>query len=222
MIVVDDPGGKTLKRTRILLLRHAETSAPDRFHGAESDVGLGARGFRQAEAVARVLALEQPAAVYSSAMLRARQTASIVARVAGCAVAVEPLLHERKMGPLSGLSRAEGLDSYTAAKARWMAGDLDHTHEGGESYATIQARVVPILNRLAASSAGTTIVVVAHGVVIRVALTSLLPDLAPEHFDRLAIDNTAINDLCWEGGTWSAVALNQKTHLDEGGDEFAW
>jgi len=26
---------------RILLIRHAETQTPDRFHGAESDVGLG-------------------------------------------------------------------------------------------------------------------------------------------------------------------------------------
>ena len=36
-----EPGNKTLHMKRLLLLRHAETSAPDRFHGAESDVGLG-------------------------------------------------------------------------------------------------------------------------------------------------------------------------------------
>ena len=42
--------------TRVLLLRHAETATPDRFHGAESDVGLGARGLRQAALVAQHLA----------------------------------------------------------------------------------------------------------------------------------------------------------------------
>ncbi len=52
MMRFDIPGSKTLT-TRVLLLRHAETAAPDRFHGAESDIGLGARGFLQAEAVAR-------------------------------------------------------------------------------------------------------------------------------------------------------------------------
>ena len=46
--------------TRVLLLRHAETAAPDRFHGAESDVDLGDRGSRQAEAVAPGLAGDGP------------------------------------------------------------------------------------------------------------------------------------------------------------------
>ncbi|MBV8382979.1 MAG: histidine phosphatase family protein, partial [Planctomycetaceae bacterium] len=64
-----------MPETRVLLLRHAETSAPDRFHGAESDVGLGERGRRQAEAVAEILAAEGPDALYSSAMRRALETA---------------------------------------------------------------------------------------------------------------------------------------------------
>ena len=43
MIRILDPGSKIKHETRILLLRHAETSAPDLFHGAESDIGLGER-----------------------------------------------------------------------------------------------------------------------------------------------------------------------------------
>ena len=35
--------------------RHAETSAPDRFHGAESDIGLSEFGARQAERLAEYL-----------------------------------------------------------------------------------------------------------------------------------------------------------------------
>ena len=222
MIVRDAPGGKTLKRSRILLLRHAETSAPDRFHGAESDVGLGPRGFRQAEAVSRVLAAEKPSAVYSSSMRRARETAEIIARECELRVVVEPTLHERKMGALSGQGRAEGLASYAETKARWMAGELDYTHEGGESFASIRTRVVPVLSRLAEASVGSTVVVIAHGVVIRVVLSSVLPGYGPACFDRLAIDNTAVNDLLWEDGSWSAVTLNAKSHLDADVDGFAW
>jgi probable phosphoglycerate mutase len=62
-------------QTRVLLLRHAETAAPDRFHGAESDLPLGDRGREQAAAVAPGLALLRPVALYCSPMLRARQTA---------------------------------------------------------------------------------------------------------------------------------------------------
>jgi 2,3-bisphosphoglycerate-dependent phosphoglycerate mutase len=216
------PGSKALTTTRVLLLRHAETSAPDRFHGAESDIGLGARGFLQAEAVARRLATEQPSAVVSSAMLRARQTAEPIAAACGRMVTVEPLLHERKMGPLSGVSRDAGLDAYGQAKARWMAGDLAYTHEGGESFEAIRDRALPVFRRLVETCQAGTLVVVSHGVVIRVLLTSILPEYSPAHFDQFAIDNTGINDLRWDGATWSAVALNCRTHLGQEGDDFAW
>jgi 2,3-bisphosphoglycerate-dependent phosphoglycerate mutase len=213
-------GSKPLSITRVLLLRHAETSAPDRFHGAESDVGLGERGRRQAAVVAQVLASQEPDAVYSSAMRRAVETAEPIARACGKVVLIEPDLHERKIGPLSGLSREEGYESYADAKARWMAGELDHTHEGGESYAAIRLRVVPILQRLAGQATGKTIVVVAHGVVIRVMLTTILDGHGPSTFDRFAIDNVALNDLLWDGEAWTALALNQRIFEEQ--DPFTW
>jgi broad specificity phosphatase PhoE len=101
-----------------------------------------------------------------------------------------------------------------------MAGQVDYTHEGGESYADIRRRVVPAFRRLSERSAGRTIIVVAHGVVIRVLLTSLLPGHGPEHFDRFAIDNVAVNDLRWDGVSWRAVALNQRIGPDL--ESFAW
>lgn len=193
--------------TRVLLLRHAETAAPDRFHGAESDVGLGPRGFDQAEAAAPALAALGPAAVYSSGMLRARQTAAPIARASGLEVALVPALHERRMGSLSGRPMAEGWDAYSAAMAAWKAGDLGAAHEGGESFAQIRDRVVPALEALARRHAGETIVVVAHGVVIRVLLACAL-DGGPGRFDAYGIDFAAVNDLTFDGQSWRAAALN--------------
>jgi broad specificity phosphatase PhoE len=209
-----------LEETRVLLLRHAETSAPDVFHGAESDVGLGERGRRQAAAAAQVLAAERPMAVYSSAMRRAVDTARPIAEACGLEHRVEPDLHERKIGPMSGKSRDEGLAAYAEAKARWASGQVDFTHEGGESYAEIQARVVPVFRRLAEGASGRTIVVVGHGVVIRVLLSTILPGHGPEHFERFAIDNTAVNDLRWDGARWRAVALNRRLVAEF--ETYAW
>src|SRR5262249_51721409 len=62
--------------TRILLLRHAETTHPHVFNGFESDVGLSPRGEREARARAPVLAALGPDAVVSSGMRRALQTAA--------------------------------------------------------------------------------------------------------------------------------------------------
>lgn len=195
--------------TRILLARHAETSDPDRFHGAESDIGLSAWGREQAERLGGWLAEAGPAALYCSALRRAVDTAIPVGRACRLAPVVVPALHERRIGPLSGVSRSDGWATYSAVKVRWIAGELDATHPGGESFADIRRRVSPILEDLASRHRGNTIVVVAHGVVIRVALTSLVADLLPGDFDRIAIDFASVNDLWYDGRVWTARALNQ-------------
>ena len=192
---------------RVLLLRHAETAAPGQFHGAESDVGLGPRGFEQAEAAAPAVARYRPAAVYSSAMLRARQTAAPIARACGLEAVPVAALHERRMGALSGVPMAEGWAAYTAAMAAWQAGDLDAAHEGGESFAAIRDRVLPALEEMARRHPGATIAVVAHGVVIRVVLSCWL-DGSPARFDRFGIDFVAVNDLHHTAEGWQARMLN--------------
>jgi broad specificity phosphatase PhoE len=209
-----------LKETRVVLLRHAETSDPDRFHGAESDIGLGERGMRQAEAVAKVIADLSPDFLVSSGMRRARQTADRIAARCGLIVRIEPELHERKIGPLSGVSREEGLAAYQEAKSRWISGELEFTHEGGESYAQIRARAVPVLERLVNESPERVLAIVSHGVVIRVLLTTLLHGSSHAHFERFAIDNAALNDLRWDGRRWTAAALNQQVLAE--GDRFDW
>jgi broad specificity phosphatase PhoE len=207
MILFLDQGSKMKRETRVLLLRHAETAEPDRFHGAESDVGLGPRGFEQAELVARALAALRPEAIYCSAMRRAAETADAIGRQCGLEPRHIESLHERRMGPLSGRPRADALDAYEEAKRRWTSGALDYTHPGGESYADIRRRAVPAFEALAVRHTGETIVVVAHGVVIRVLVTSLVEGYGPEHFAAIAIPNAVANDLRHDGARWRAESL---------------
>jgi 2,3-bisphosphoglycerate-dependent phosphoglycerate mutase len=194
---------------RLLLARHAETSAPDRFHGAESDIGLSEWGVRQAELLGQSLREVGATALYSSAMRRAIDTAAPIGLACGLKPVAIPSLHERKIGPLSGLSREDGWATYAASKDRWAAGDLEHTHIGGESYADIRRRIVPIIDELTNRHKGETIIVVAHGVVIRVILTSMVSGFQPTDFDRIAIDFASVNDLVFDGTIWTAVSLNQ-------------
>jgi 2,3-bisphosphoglycerate-dependent phosphoglycerate mutase len=198
-----------LDDTRLLLARHAETAAPDRFHGAESDIGLSDWGRRQAELLGEWLKTTGASALYCSAMRRAVDTAASI----GHACNLEPTsilaLHERKIGPLSGKSREQGWATYALSKERWITGDLEHTHQGGESYAEIRRRVVPIIEALAIRHRGETIIVVTHGVVIRVVLTTLITGFQAADFDRIAIDFASVNDLLCDGMTWKAERLNQ-------------
>lgn len=200
---------KTISTTRLLIARHAETSAPDRFHGAESDIGLSEWGKKQAELLGKRLLAEPARALYSSAMLRARTTAAIIGRHCGLELQLEPQLHERKIGPLSGVTREQGWATYAESRARWLAGDLDFTHAGGESFAQVRDRVLPVLEVLATRHKGQTFIVVAHGVVIRIALLSLLEHLGHADFDKIAIDFASLNELVHDGERWSAVRLNE-------------
>lgn len=198
-----------LPRTRILLARHAETAAPDRFHGAESDIGLSALGHQQAERLGDWIAGSRPSALYCSAMRRAIDTATPIGRACGLEPVIIPELHERRIGTLSGVSREEGWATYAAVKERWIAGELEVSHPGGESFADIRRRVWPILEGLADRHRGQTIAVVAHGVVIRVLMVSLVTGFTPADFDRIKIDFASINDLWVETGRWTARTLNQ-------------
>ncbi len=209
--ILSDPDdfGKTTSITRLFLARHAETSDPNRFHGAESDVGLSKWGEKQAELLGERLRGEPAIALYSSAMLRARTTAAIVGGRCGLEPRIEPALHERKIGALSGVSREEGWATYAESRARWLAGDLEFTHEGGESFAAVRRRVVPVLESLAERHRGRTIIVIAHGVVIRVALVSLLDHLGHQDFDKIAIEFASLNELVHDGQRWSAGRLSE-------------
>src|SRR4051794_21600564 len=127
--------------TRVLLLRHAESADPTIFHGAESDVGLSERGRLQAEAVALALFPFRPSRVLSSAMRRALDTATPIIRACGVPLQIEPDLHERRVGTLSGTPTQYGT-VWPATLQRWVSGDTAYAPPGAESFDDMRARVL--------------------------------------------------------------------------------
>src|SRR5688500_3171343 len=115
---------------RVWLMRHAETARPNVFHGFESDIDLSERGYRQAAAVAPVIASYRPDAVISSAMLRARRTAGPIAAACRLPLRAEPLLHERKVGGLTGLPVQSELGIWPDTLKRWIEGEPEYAPEG--------------------------------------------------------------------------------------------
>ncbi|HVS39587.1 MAG TPA: histidine phosphatase family protein [Gemmataceae bacterium] len=194
--------------TRVFLLRHGETADPMIFHGAESDVGLSERGRRQAEAAAAALAPFAPTQVTSSAMLRARDTAEPIARACGLTLRIEPALHERAVGALSGTPTHGSDGVWPDTLQRWITGDTGYAPPGAESFDAIRERVCPIWDRLTAERTGQTQVIVAHGVVCRVLLVTILPGLSVADWRRLGpVPNVGITELVWQG-EWRAVRMS--------------
>jgi broad specificity phosphatase PhoE len=195
-------------RAVVWLVRHAETAAPTLFHGAESDVGLGAHGHRQVAAAVGWFAALRPTAVVSSAMLRAVQTAAPIA--AACAVAhrQEPQLHERRVGALSLRPREEGDRVWEETLARWTAGETGYARPDMESFDAVRDRALPAFRRVADAHPGGRVVVVCHGVVCKVLLLSLLRGHTAADWVRIGrAKNLSVSELVPDGDAWTARHL---------------
>ena len=105
------------------------------------------------------------AAVYSSDLRRARDTADAVAAARGLPVRTMPGLREIDVGSWSGLTRAEAEERFPDAYQRWVDGG--HGWDDGETYEDMTRRVLTAVLGIATGHPGDTVLVVAHGGPIR-------------------------------------------------------
>lgn len=154
--------------TTVYLTRHGESdwNAANRFQG-HSDRPLTDLGRRQAEALAEVVAQENVDAIYSSPLIRALETARIVAARTGLEVTELDGLREVDTGSWSGLSRAEVQERFPEGFERWIAGGSGW--EDGETYEEMGERVLGAIRAIAAAHPNGRVLVVSHGGPIRAA-----------------------------------------------------
>src|SRR3972149_4597271 len=135
--------------TLIYLVRHGDNDwTGKRLPGWRKGIHLNASGNAQAEALVRAFEGVRLAAIYSSPLERARETAAPLARLRGVRGAPRPGLGERKAGrwegqPLSRLRRTRQWILIQRAPSRARL-------PGGESFAEVQQRVVHELETLCA------------------------------------------------------------------------
>jgi probable phosphoglycerate mutase len=152
--------------TTILLARHGETdwNSERRWQG-HADRRLNDAGRAQAQELAESLASRGIDAVYSSDLLRAHETARIVADRLGLPVEVDAGLREVDVGDWSGRRHSEIESTDPEGFRRWHAGGKGWN--GGETYEQMGARVVATVLGIAERQPGRTILIVSHGGSIR-------------------------------------------------------
>lgn len=209
--------------TRVYLIRHAETARPDVFHGFESDTDLGPRGYRQAAALGPAVAALNPDVLVASNMLRARKTAEAIANATGLPIRIEPLLHERKVGDMH-LTPIQGeFGVWPDTLARWVAGETGYAPPGMESFDQIRDRVVPVWDRITEENQGKTLAVVAHGIVIRVILLSVLEGYNSADWPRLGrIANASITEVTAVRKGDRTLPSTGPVPFSDGGSGRAW
>lgn len=162
--------------TLLYLIRHGATEANQAgiLQGRGVDHPLSELGKSQAERTAHTLAEHPIVAVYCSPLARAQETAAAIAKPHGGEVTIIDELAEVHVGRWEGLTwqkiQAEQPEEYD----RFVNTDGEVGYPGGETFTQVYERISTALNTLYDRHAGELFAVVAHSVVNRCYLATLL------------------------------------------------
>lgn len=161
-------------RCTLYLLRHGDCRRDQvkRYIG-QTDLALNAAGRAQARALRQHLAEVPFRRIYASDLKRCLETARILAGPRGRSIRTLPQLREIKLGYWDGRPQAK-IRQYHPDEYRQRGEDLvEFRPPGGESFADLQARVVPAFLELIGRERG-AVALVAHAGVNRAILCHLL------------------------------------------------
>jgi probable phosphomutase (TIGR03848 family) len=195
------------RSTVVLLVRHATTSVTGKkLPGRARGLHLSDEGRRQAEAVAKRLGrLRGVAAIYTSPVDRARETAAAIARVLDRTARVDAGLLETDIGEWTGLSIARA-----RRRPEWRAVQLHPSgfrFPGGESFMALQARVVDALARIASRHPGKTVVAVSHADPIKAAVAHAL-GAHLDLFQRIVVAPASVTAIVYRATGTTVLTVN--------------
>ena len=205
--------GQTGTPTRLLLLRHGQTElSVERRYSGHGDPELTPLGHAQAAgAAARLARVPDVAAVLTSPLQRARQTAALVAEATDAPLHVRERLIETDFGAWEGLTFAEARARDPQLHAEWL-GSEEVAPPGGESFATVGRRIEAERAELVQEYPGATLVLVSHVTPIKMLLRDALQG-GPGVLYRLHLDLAALSivDFYPDGGA-SVRLVNDTSH----------
>ena len=198
----------------LYLLRHGETdwNAQRRIQGV-ADTPLNETGFSQARALVAPLRGRLIAALYSSHLRRARQTAETIGETLGLEVHLEPRLAELDQGKLEGLQIEEIEARYNGFMADWRSRPAHLRMPDGETLAELQQRAWAAIEDLRSAHPNETVAAVSHNLAISAVLCRILgTDL--NEFRRIRQFNAALNLIEHSAVRgWNVVIMNSLAHL---------
>jgi len=206
--------------TRLCLVRHGETewNAEGRVQG-QTDIPLSRVGIRQAHASAAVLAQHDFTAVYSSDLMRVRQTAEPAAHKLALPLQFDPELRERHYGIFERLLYTEVKERYPDLYQRFHEKDPDFDFETGESLRIFFDRSLRAVKRIAEKHAGEQVLVFTHGGVLDMVYRHALAMGLSAHRDY-GIPNCGVNWVEIGPAGWSVHCWADVTHLSAALDEL--
>ena len=193
----------------LLLVRHGQTAdtVARRFAGGSlPGPPLDERGREQAERAAAALADSAAVAVLTSPIVRAAQTAELIADRLGLPLSVDAAWRECEFGEWEGLRVDEVAERYPREIAAWRASTASPA-PGGESLDQMTARVVAARDEVLKRHSGQPVIVVTHSMPIR-AIMRVALDAPPEAIHRLRPAPGSVTELrSFAGGLTTVTAF---------------
>lgn len=149
---------------KLWLVRHGQTdwNLEGRYQG-QADLPLNTNGLLQAKEVAQFFIRKQIAAIYSSDLQRAFQTASAISNLTGVPVQVDQRLREINQGILEGQLFSIIKVKYPELMLMRRSDPLHARPPGGETVWEVAKRVYQVVNEISTQYAEQEVVIVSHG-----------------------------------------------------------
>jgi broad specificity phosphatase PhoE len=183
--------------TTLVLIRHGQTdwNVEGRWQG-QADPPLNDRGREQARRAAEYQRRYGFAALYSSDLRRAMETAQVIGMEMGLDVIPEPRLREVNLGRWQGRLSADIQAQYPDEFRRWHESPLTAHPPDGEDIPTLAARVLQAINEIIARHPKRRVGIVSHELPIAVVLC---------YAARLGLEH--LRSMIPQTGAWSEVVL---------------
>lgn len=187
-------------RSDLWLVRHGQTdwNLAGRWQGqSPAAPGLNEAGRAQAIALRNQLVGRQISTVYSSDLLRARQTAELLAEPLGLRVHLEPRLREMDLGLWEGLLSSEISTRFPQLLLERDCNPIYTSAPRGETPACVAERVASALDDIVERHCGEQVLIVAHGLSLA-AILCLARGIPLEHIYEHVPGNASFLPVQWE------------------------
>jgi broad specificity phosphatase PhoE len=179
------------------LVRHGQTdwNVEQRFQG-HLEVPLNQIGIKQAEEAARKLADKRFDALYSSDLLRTRQTAEILARQFDLPIHFDPRLREINHGVWQGLLKDEAKQKYPSDYAARRSNPVHGRAPQGESVNDVAMRMAGMADEMSQLFPNGNVLVVSHGMAIATLVCQATRQPLEKAYTMIP-ENTNLNVIQW-------------------------
>jgi alpha-ribazole phosphatase len=176
----------------LIFIRHPATSWGKRQkYLGRTDIALSRKGERQAELISNYLGNKNISAIYSSNLIRAYQTASIIAERHSLKIKKDGRLNEIDFGEWEGMTFGQIRKKYPQLAQKYLSDPLNTKIPGAESLTKFRNRINKATEKILAQDKG-MVAVVSHAGVNRIIICNLLK-LPFSYFWQIKQDIGAIN-----------------------------